>query len=1068
MTTGPVSHEPGSAASDAALRWGRTQEILHDVLARAPAERAAYLEAACADLTMRRELEQLIAAHEHPGALDELSRAVIAPLQRGRATTDAGAPLELGRYTIIERLGGGGMGVVHRAHDPRLGRDVALKFLSPHLSADATAKKRFMVEARATAALEHPNICTIHEIGETADGQLYIVMAYYDGETLDRLIARGPMAVELALRIAADIARGLAKAHERGIIHRDIKPANVMITSDGLVKILDFGIAKLSDSSAIHTTGALGTTAYMSPEQASAASLDHRTDLWSLGIVLYEMLTGVRPFRGNEPAILHGLLHVDPEPVTRRRPDAPPAIESALARALAKRAADRYASAHELIADLERIAAAASSTAPQRIPAASRIAAEALDETPLTRSGERRQVTVVECITHDYAALVERLVPEELERLARALREAAVEVASRYGGIVNHVTGDRLVMLFGVPVAHEDDLLRAARATLELHARARELDERHAAPAGGTVRLRSGVHSGVAIAQRLRSGDQRFHIAGSPAELAHRLAVHAEPDAILASPECRRLVGAAVHGEPAPPLVLGDDAPPVTPYRLLREAGTDRRVEFAQRAALTPYSGRAREIALCREQLASALAGAGRMVIVIGDAGTGKSRLLFELRRYAQEAGVGVIQGRCDAFGRTTPYLPFGQALRGALDVGARDDLRDRHDDIVARIRGIGESLEDFLPLYLSLLAIPSATHPVPRHLQGEHFQAALVEALAALFTIRATRTPSLLALEDWHWADEASRELLRQLTHLVPAYPLLLVVTARADETASWGSDDHQHLVRLGPLDPGATRDIVRAVLGAQHVPEMLARQLHERTGGNPFFLEEMCRALREEEIVVVRGGEAMVRDAPRVAHLPETVQAVIRTRIDRLEPHARDVLRVASVFGRDFSRGLLERVADAPLDVARARASQGLRTHRPDERGARVHLPLQARAHAGGGVRQPARASAQVAARCHGARDREPPRGSPRAALRLARSPLQPRRGVAARDPERHGGRRPRHRALPVRGCVEHPRPRPGLAATPAGDERAAGAARRPPAAAGAAVRDARPARATASPHR
>ena len=190
----------------------------------------------------------------------------------------------LGQYEIVSLIGGGGMGLVYKAQDTRLKRLVALKLLPPELTRDATAKQRFLQEAQAASALDHPNICTIHEINETPDGQLYLVMAYYEGETLKEKVERGPLPLDEAVDIAIQVGQGLADAHTAGVVHRDIKPANVMLPKGAPVKIVDFGLAKLAWQVGLTQTGkALGTVAYMSPEQLRGQEVDHRADLWSLG-----------------------------------------------------------------------------------------------------------------------------------------------------------------------------------------------------------------------------------------------------------------------------------------------------------------------------------------------------------------------------------------------------------------------------------------------------------------------------------------------------------------------------------------------------------------------------------------------------------------------------------------------------------------------------------------------------------------------------------------------------------------------------------------------------------------
>ena len=348
-------------------RWDELETLFGQALALPPEQRPAFLDEACAgDDALRAELASLLAHYEEaPAYFDDLGDAVPMPAlpapenppgpHNNAQETLLGATVS--HYAILEELGAGGMGVVFRAEDTRLDRIAALKFLPSHLQTDEQAAARFIQEAKAASALDHPNICTIYDIGETDEGQIFIAMAHYDGQTLKQKIKRGPLPLDEALDTAMQIARGLAKAHTKDIVHRDVKPANVIITDDGVVKILDFGLAKMADVQMTKTGTRMGTVAYMSPEQARGDKVDHRTDVWSLGVVLYEMFTGERPFPGNyDQAIIYSLLNEEPTPLTQINPELPEEVEHLVTMCLEKERDLRYPSIADLLADLEVLA----------------------------------------------------------------------------------------------------------------------------------------------------------------------------------------------------------------------------------------------------------------------------------------------------------------------------------------------------------------------------------------------------------------------------------------------------------------------------------------------------------------------------------------------------------------------------------------------------------------------------------------------------------------------------------------------------------------------------------------
>ena len=347
-------------------RWQQLKQIFQSALERNPAERSAFLNQACAgDPALRSEVESLISSHDQAGNSIEAMAVEAATEMLANNRVIVGK--QIGHYKVISRIGHGGMGEVFLAQDTSLNRKVALKLLHSEFTRNEERLRRFRQEAQATSALNHPNILTIHEIGHE-NSLHFMATEYVDGETLRDKLSGTRMALGQVLDITVQVASALAAAHQAGIIHRDIKPENIMLRADGYVKVLDFGLAKLSDPKTAHSAVptlvkvetqpgvVMGTFSYMSPEQARGLAVDTRTDIWSLGVMIYEMAAGRQPFEGETASdVMSLILQKEPLPLAHSWPEVPGELERIVRKALRKDKEERYQTIKDLLIDLRTL-----------------------------------------------------------------------------------------------------------------------------------------------------------------------------------------------------------------------------------------------------------------------------------------------------------------------------------------------------------------------------------------------------------------------------------------------------------------------------------------------------------------------------------------------------------------------------------------------------------------------------------------------------------------------------------------------------------------------------------------
>lgn len=874
------------------------------------------------------------------------------------------AGTRFGRYEIRSELGIGGMGEVYLAHDTQLDRAIALKVLPIDVASNQQRMRRFTQEARAAAALSHPNIAHIYEIGETA-GTRFIAMEYVEGQTLYQHLQNSRMQLSHILDVAIQIASALAAAHAAGIIHRDIKPENIIVRHDGYIKVLDFGLAKLTEHqlTGVDVNAAtqplfrtepgivIGTVIYMSPEQARGLEVDVRTDVWSLGVVLYQMIAGRLPFEGGTPSdVIALILQKEPLPLVTYAPEASSELEQIVMKALAKGREERYQSALDLLVDLRRLKRRLdfeierdtfTLTGDTTTHARGKSSQQTWDTSqPYPSAEQRKQVTVLFADVSGFTAMVDALDAEEINDMMKALWQRLDSLVTQHGGVIHKYMGDAMMALWGSEVTHEDDAERAIRAALMMQAEVSAFAAENLPPRPGSESdeqtnsrlMRIGINTGpVMLSTAGGKGD--FTAIGSAVNVSSRLEQAAPVGSILISHDTYRHVRGVFEVHELKLTSAQGKAELIEAYVVERakprafRLGT-RGVEGVE----TRMIGRQAELERLLDSLQTVIEDRElHAMTVIGDAGLGKSRLLYEFRNEVELLPqlVRVFYGRASETMKGLPYSFIRDILSFRFEIQDSDQAAMACDKLEQGITASSGMSDAIIHAHFigHLIGFDFSASPYLKGIldDAKQIRDRAFHYAVQFFTSVARDAPVILYLEDLHWADDGSLDFVDYLVRMCRSIPMLVLCLARPtllERRPHWGEGVASHM-RLGlqPLSKKESRQLVEEILRhAETIPQALRELVVSEAEGNPFYVEEMIKMLIDQK-VIRPGSDSWRVDASRLieVRVPPTLTGVLQARLDGLSAWEKMVLQRASVVGREFWDSAVEQLGtrnDQPQD--------------------------------------------------------------------------------------------------------------------------------------------------------
>jgi predicted ATPase/class 3 adenylate cyclase len=534
--------------------------------------------------------------------------------------------------------------------------------------------------------------------------------------------------------------------------------------------------------------------------------------------------------------------------------------------------------------------------------------------------GERKQVTVLFCDIVDSSYLAQRLDPEGMHQLMDQMLRLTAEAVHRYEGTVNQYLGDGLMALFGAPVALEDHAFRAVQAALAIQETIAGYNTQLLRHHGVEMHLRLGLNTGLVVVGRIGDDLRMDYTAvGNTTHLAARMQALAAPGTILLTEATHRLVEGYIRSEALGPVEVKGQRAPVQVYKVIGRRRWRSRLEMSAERGLTPLVGRQRELALLHDCLTRAEGGRGQVVGIVGEAGVGKSRLLYEFHTSLAVGRVHWLTGHCVAHGQTTPYLPILEILRTNFQIEEEDNPLQIQEKLRQGVHLLDPSLAGTLPFLEALFSLPGADDSL-RHLEPKDKRQQTFEAIRALAIAGSQRRPHVLLCENLHWLDQTSEDCLAMLIESLAGFPILVLTTHRSGYTVRWADKTYYTQIIPDLLTDAEAEAMVTTLLGSHTLPPGLFPFIQEKAGGNPLFIEEVTQALVERGLLVhEHDGFTWTSDA--AVAFPDTIQDIMRARIDRLQEPVKRTVQTAAVIGREFGLRLLtrisERAAELPHDL-------------------------------------------------------------------------------------------------------------------------------------------------------